>query len=202
MNRKSIALWLAAGVAISATAGVVYAAVTPEGPSRTQVQEMSTRAFDRFDVNLDGKIDAGDHAVPQRARFDAADTDGNGSIGYAEFAALRPGAAFAPTDGPRAEGGWHEGGRHEGRRGDHGPRGGMGAVGLLPLVTSADGNRDGAVSQAEFSKAIMARFDRADANKDGIMTREEEFALRQAIRADHQRAPAHAPAPAPAAKAS
>lgn len=186
MNKKSIALWVAAGIATTATAGIVYAQVVPDGPSRAEVQEHAKRAFDRLDVNLDGQIGPADREMGQRARFDAADADGNGSLAFAEFAAVRSGA-----DGSRQGDGMR--GEHHGNPGERGGRHGMRdfgeGFGLLPVLTTADANADGAVTQAEFSKAIIGRFDRADANKDGIMTREEVSALRNAIRAENQAAP-------------
>lgn len=200
MKKKNIALWVAAGIATSAAAGIVYAQVVPEGQSRTQVQEQAGRAFDRMDVNLDGQIDAADREMHQRARFDAADADGNGNLGFTEFAALRPGLDGA-RPGPGMRGERHGDKSDRGGRGEHGGRHGMrgfgNGFGLLPVISDADANGNDAVTQAEFSKAILGRFDRADANKDGIMTREEASALRKAIRTEHQAA-AGKPAPRPA----
>jgi hypothetical protein len=46
----------------------------------------------------------------------------------------------------------------------------------------ADANKDGAVTQAEFTAAALQRFDRLDANKDGQVTKEERQAARKAMR--------------------
>jgi hypothetical protein len=55
-------------------------------------------------------------------------------------------------------------------------RGGM-------MMGKADTNGDKAISQAEFETAALARFDAADANKDGQVTAEERAAQREAWKA-------------------
>lgn len=67
--------------------------------------------------------------------------------------------AFAQPDGP--------GGPH----GRHGPRGG----GLMALV---DANKDGAVTKAELTAALDARFAKLDADRDGKLTKEDREARR------------------------
>ncbi|MEJ7933298.1 EF-hand domain-containing protein [Sphingobium sp. AN558] len=59
----------------------------------------------------------------------------------------------------------------DGRDGAHGPRGG----GLMALV---DANKDGAITRAELTAALEARFAKLDANKDGKLTREDREARR------------------------
>jgi hypothetical protein len=44
------------------------------------------------------------------------------------------------------------------------------------MLARADGNSDGTVSLAELTGAALKRFDRADANKNGIVTPEERQA--------------------------
>jgi hypothetical protein len=51
----------------------------------------------------------------------------------------------------------------------------------------ADANRDGTLTQAEFTGAAMQRFERTDANHDGTVTREERQTARKAMR-DQMRA--------------
>ena len=63
-------------------------------------------------------------------------------------------------------------------RGHHGKRGGHGM-----MMARADTDGDKAVSQAEFQAAALARFDAADANKDGQVTAEERAAQREAWKA-------------------
>ena len=59
----------------------------------------------------------------------------------------------------------------------------------------ADANKDGAVTQAQFTAAALQRFDRTDANKDGQVTREERQTARKAMR-DEWRAKREAAQPA------
>jgi hypothetical protein len=76
---------------------------------------------------------------------------------------------------------------------------------MMMMGRMADTDKDGAVSQAEFMAAAMQRFDRADANHDGTVTRDERKAAFQAMRG-HMREGRHRgmgepgaqPAPTPA----
>jgi hypothetical protein len=56
---------------------------------------------------------------------------------------------------------------------------GMRGHGGFGGMTDADANGDGAISQAEFQAAAVQRFDRADADNNGTVTREERKATRQ-----------------------
>lgn len=158
----------------------------PGGADRNAVQtraEAQTRAADMFarmDVNKDGKLDAADraarHAEMQAKRFASLDADGNGSISKAEWdqhGADRA-AKRAERGDKRAEAG--EGKR---MRGHHGKRGGHHGM----MMGKADADGDKAISLAEFQTAALARFDAADANKDGQVTPEERQAQRGAWRA-------------------
>jgi hypothetical protein len=71
-------------------------------------------------------------------------------------------------------------------RGGHGKRGGH--HGMM-MMGKADTDGDKAISQAEFQTAALARFDAADANKDGQVTAEERQAQRGAWRAKRGAAP-------------
>jgi len=53
---------------------------------------------------------------------------------------------------------------------------------LEQVRAGADGNGDGVVTEAEFMAAPMAAFDRADADRDGYVTRTEIEAARGAMR--------------------
>ncbi len=199
MQKKKIALSLAAIAAVAATGTVVYAQVVPQGPTRAQVQERAATAFDRMDANVDGQIDAADRGEAQgerlRARFDSADTNRDGSLAFEEYSAARDNMRDQWAGrGERGMG--RRGGRHSGGERGDGNRGGMG---LMRLAANADANGDRAISEAEFNTAVTAHFDRADANDDGVMTREEGQALRQTMRSEAQARRAQARPAAPAA---
>lgn len=88
-----------------------------------------------------------------------ADTDGDGALSQAEFAA----AADA---------------RLERRRAHHGDR--------TDRFTSADADGDGSLTLAETQARALARFDSADADGDGVLTREERRAAHRARRAERR----------------
>jgi len=51
----------------------------------------------------------------------------------------------------------------------------------MMMGRGADANKDGAVTQAEFTAAALARFDRMDLNKDGQVTKDERQQARKAM---------------------
>jgi Ca2+-binding EF-hand superfamily protein len=106
-----------------------------------------------------------------KARFSEMDGDKNGSISEAEFTAAH--AARMEKRGERRMG---MGGGHEGR-GHHGGRGGA-----MKLLKAADTNGDQAISKAEMTAAIDTHFTKADTNKDGKISSDEQSAMRQAMR--------------------
>lgn len=176
--RRKIALSIAAATgAAMLVGGIAYA---QSGPShgmpmgdmtRADVETHTARAFERMDANDDGVLNAADREARQEARFDRLDTDSNGSISRDEFTAAR--------------GGGHQGGEHRmGRRGHRG----HGGPGMMAKM--ADTNGDGAISQAEFTAAALARFETADANNDGTVTAAERQAARQKMREAHKAADA------------
>ena len=129
--------------------------------------------FARRDVNKDGKLDQADREARRALRFDRLDANKDGQLSRAEFTA-KPGMA----DGQPRKGeglGHHEGGRH-------------GMMGGRFAGPHADADKDGAVTQAEFTHAWLGRFDRIDADKNGRVTREERHAARR-----HMREIRHAP---------
>jgi Ca2+-binding EF-hand superfamily protein len=193
---------IALGISLTATAfaGVAYGeqANRPTRDAdgngvltRAGAQSHAAAMFARMDVNKDGKLDQADRAARRDAAFDRIDTDKNGQISRTEFAtppqrgpeAGAPGARTEDREGGRHfRGGWGGRGHHGGHDG-RGPRGGMSRDGGPGL---ADANKDGVVTQAEFTAAATQRFDRLDANKDGQVTREERQAARQQMRAEWQ----------------
>lgn len=140
--------------------------------------------FDEADTNGNGTIDEderperegrrmggkrrGDHGPVTRddletmlsARFDKLDTDGNGSLTQEEFKAAREG---------RRGGGRFGGGRMKGE----GPH---------PDLSAIDTDGDGRISKAEHEASVVARFEKLDADKDGVVTDEERRAAYQGMK--------------------
>lgn len=163
-----------------ALAGAAWAQHAGNAPTtRAEAQAHAVQMFGRLDSNRDGRLDTADRTAHQTAMFDRVDTDRNGSISREEFNAAHAGHGGhgAEAGGEHAEDGQHGGGamRH-GRMG----RGGM------MMVRMADANRDGAVTQDEFSTAALAHFDRADADHNGTLSAEERRAAHSAMR-EHRR---------------
>jgi hypothetical protein len=157
--------------------------------TRAEVQAKATEMFARMDVNKDGKLDAADRAERQARMFERLDANKDGNISKAEWD--QHGADRAAK---RAERGDKRADAREGKRGmrgHHGKRGGHRGM----MMGKADTNGDKAISLAEFQTAALARFDAADANKDGQVTPEERQAKRAEWRAKRGAA---APAAAPA----
>lgn len=94
-----------------------------------------------------------DRLARGNAAWDAADADGNGTLNITEFETLA-----------RA--------RHDRRRGAHGAN----------RFDRMDSDNNGVLSLVEMSARPLAMFERADADGDGIVTRAERRAARQARR--------------------
>lgn len=194
MNKKISLFTLAAAL----VAVPVLAAPGADGnavQTRADAQARATQMFAKMDANKDGKLDATDRAAQRAERqakiFASLDADGNGSISKAEWdkhGADRA-AKRAERGEKRAEAGEAGEGKRHGMRGGHGKRGGHHGMGGR-MMGKADTDGDKAISQAEFQTAALARFDAADANKDGQVTAEERQAQRGAWRAKRGAAPA------------
>ncbi|MGQ2932459.1 MAG: EF-hand domain-containing protein [Sphingopyxis sp.] len=191
MNKKISLFTLAAAL----VAVPVLAAPGADGnavQTRADAQARATQMFAKMDANKDGKLDATDRTAQRAERqakiFASLDADGNGSISKAEWdkhGADRA-AKRAERGEKRAEAGEAGEGKRHGMRGGHGKRGGHHGM----MMGKADTDGDKAISQAEFQTAALARFDAADANKDGQVTAEERQAQRGAWRAKRGAAPA------------
>lgn len=175
MNKTLILALAAGGLTIG---GAAYAQDQARGAdmTRTAAETRAEAAFARMDANSDGVINEADREARARARFDAADANGDGLLSFEESQAARENQREARQE-RRAEAG------QEGRRGHRmGRRGGRGGDRGM-MAQRADTNGDGAVSQSEFTSAMLARFDAADANNDGTITAEERQAQRAERRA-------------------
>ena len=118
----------------------------------------------------------GGHRGGMMERLKAADTNGDGLISRAEAAALpRLAERFEQIDANRDGQVSFEELRAARGHGKHGHgHGGM--------MKHLDADGDGKVSKAEALTAAEKRFDRADADQDGFITREEAQAARKAHR--------------------
>ncbi|MDK2761303.1 MAG: hypothetical protein KYX64_08075 [Sphingopyxis sp.] len=175
--------------------------------TRAAAQTNAAQMFARMDVNKDGKIDAADRAARraemQEKMFASLDTDGNGSISKAEWdkrgadRAAKRAEHGKKCEDPKCDDATKKAGdgqRHAMRGGHHGKGGGDHGMTGGRMMAKADANGDKAISQAEFQAAALARFDAADANKDGQVTLEERKAQRGEWRAKRGGAAPSAPA--------
>lgn len=188
---------LALGLSLVATAfaGSAYAEQTAHArhggdgvTTRAEVQTRSAAKFARMDANKDGKIDQADREARLTAMFDRIDTDKSGQISRAEFGTRPQRPEGAKGHGPEGREVRGHGGKGDHGRGRHGGGGwGFGRGG--------DANKDGTLTQAEFTTAALQRFDATDANNDGQVTKDERQAARKAMR-DEWRAKREAAAPA------
>jgi Ca2+-binding EF-hand superfamily protein len=185
---KTITLSLVSAAALALAGGAAYAQAPANADhafargadtTRDQIEQRTAAAFARMDANNDGVLDAADRdarkaqrgerrAQRLQARFDKLDADKDGAISRAEFDAPRERVAKNARAGKRFG--------HRGHR-----FGGFAARGLF----KADGDKS--MTQAEFTAAALERFDRADANGDGTVTRAERREAFKALR-DQRRA--------------
>ncbi|WP_260583578.1 EF-hand domain-containing protein [Sphingopyxis sp. PET50] len=155
--------------------------------TRAEAQAKATAMFAKLDANGDGKLDAADRAAKraemQAKAFERLDADKDGNVSKAEWDQASADRQAKRTERleKRAEAG-EPGKRGPGLRGHHGRRGGHhGMRGGMMMKADTDGDK--AISAAEFQTAALARFDAADANKDGQVTAEERKAQRDAWKA-------------------
>jgi hypothetical protein len=195
---------LAAGL-LSLSAGAMAQAPAPprnapqDGPrmrapeTRAELKTQLEARFDRMDANHDGKIDQKDPEARRAARiaehFAEIDTDKNGAISKAEFAAAEE--HRGPPEGPPM------GGRRFGPGGpgramlfNHRGREGMMMMrGRLPFAPPPGGFERGgpsgpdrkpgeALSKSDFVNQRLARFDKIDTDHDGKISAAERDAAR------------------------
>lgn len=108
-----------------------------------------------MDLNGDGKVTVSEAVEARVAKFDGADTNGNGSLDKAEHTAM-----LEALKSQRKRGGSSK------RAGDADPF----------AITDADGN--GSISKAEFRSVAEQFFTRVDADGNGELTRSDFRSLR------------------------
>jgi Ca2+-binding EF-hand superfamily protein len=163
--------------------------------TRAEAEARIAEHFAAFDADKDGAVTTAEIDA-QRARmretmaarmgemqarmFDKLDADRNGTISKAEWDAHHAGmkAKFEARETADKDGKHHEKRMMMHRGGHHD----MGAR----LMTRADSNNDGRITLAEVKAAALARFDSADANKDGTLTPEERRAHHQEMRQERR----------------
>ena len=171
-----------AGTALLASAGAVLAqpAVGPRADrdadvTRQQVIERADERFARLDLNNDGRAtrEEAQQAAQQRREqaagrhFERLDANRDGSISRAEFDQARS------TRSERRE-----------QRAGHGPHAGMrGMRGMRHGGPGMRGERmfgeQGFITREQMRERALARFDRADANRDGTLTAAERQQARE-----------------------
>jgi EF hand len=128
-------------------------------------------------VNSDGQLSQADRDAHARTRFDAADTDSNGQLSFAEASAMHE-----QRREMRSERREERGGARMERMG-FGPMHGPGPMRGARLE-AADTDDNGTVSQAEFTAHALTRFDAADADNNGTVTRDEMRDMRESHRGE------------------
>lgn len=144
--------------------------------ARAEAMAAAEARFARMDANADGRIDQADRAAGRERRreamFTVMDANRDGSVTRAEFDAA--GEAMDARRAERRDARAERGG--EGRR-MHRMRGERRGA-QMAMARMADTNNDRAIDRAEFMAAAEARFARADADRNGVVTASERQALR------------------------
>lgn len=173
--------------------------------TRAQAQERAAEMFTKMDANRDGTLNQADRAARHAAMFARLDADKDGAISKAELEArhrehggkwrdkaARPGKP-ALTDAQKAERRDRMFARldtdgngtvsraefdavHAARMARGGKRG--------PAKRMA--TKDGTITRQAFVENALARFDRADADRDGTVTTAERKAMRETMRQQWQ----------------
>jgi hypothetical protein len=141
-TRTTLFLTLLGGAALLAAPLAAQRFARGQGDQRDPVA-----AFKDADTNGDGAVSRAEYAAARMARFDKLDRNGDGSISRDDFGRL---IRLAPRLGRRID----------------------------MLLAAADTNYDGRVSRAEYGAMPMPLFDRLDLNHDGRIDSQELDAAR------------------------
>jgi len=136
-------------------AGTTIAQTPPPAPADTSGQMGDSVTLAQFQA-------------AQAQRMLAADTDGDGRVSQAEWA-----AQASARGGMGGGAGGHHGGGHFGGNG-----GGGGGHDPAQAFARLDTNGDGFIDKAEIDAASAERFKRMDTNGDGILSADERAAMR------------------------
>lgn len=208
-------LTLALSAAALTISGAAFAQAAPTQPraakpdlTRAEAQTRAQAMFARMDGNGDGTLNEADRAVMQDRRFQQMDTDRNGALSRAEFEAMhakrgerggrmaKRAGAPAQTEAQKAERKAEMFARLDTDRNGSVSRAELDAA-RSARATSMAGKREGRqgrtgmaaagpVTQQAFLDRALARFDRADANRDGTVTQAERKTARDAMRQQWQ----------------
>lgn len=191
---SATAMLMAGGIAIAAPGDRGMRADTNNDGaiSRAELTQSLDARFAKMDVNGDGQLSKEDREARHAQRFAKMDANGDGELTQAEMEAARAARkaerfARADADGngklnQQEAQAMHS--KHGGKRGGKGMRGHGGGMGMM---RGADTNGDQMISKAEFTAAAIARFDKADANNDGKVTKEERQAAHKAHRGERHK---------------
>ncbi|HSQ62271.1 MAG TPA: hypothetical protein VLM85_03625 [Polyangiaceae bacterium] len=132
--------------------------------------QMQAAKFAKSDKNGDGALDATEVSPERWARIQVADANKDGKVTKAELEQARATGLL-----PR--------GKH------HGKRGGFGSehrqFDPQAMIQRFDKNGDGVLQASEVPERMRGFFDKADANKDGSLTKDEILQFRAAREAEH-----------------
>ena len=121
--------------------------------------QMKAAKFAKADKNGDGALDQTEVTAERWSRIQAADANKDGKVTKAELEQARATGVL-----PRGE-------HHRGRRGH--AAGERGQFSPETMIQRLDKNGDGVLQASEVPERMRGMFDKADANKDGSLTKEE-----------------------------
>lgn len=197
MLRKFFITVAAGSLAVGGLAASHLAFAQPEGHGGMRGGPMAMA-----DANKDGNLTKAELTAALDARFKTMDANGDGKVTTEERAAMRQARldkrfAKMDRDGNGQISKAEFSAAHEARMGGRGPQAdgqrgpghrmrghrGHGGPMMGMMGGRADADKDGVLTRAEFMARPVAMFDKADSNKDGTVTADERKAAFEAMRA-------------------